>query len=161
MRKSFSDFGENHFLILKKIVFWFFHDLLKHDLLSSFAYEKIVKKSCVNRVILTRFLTWFIPQCFLFGCPTHQTNLRRDPDRRSPSSGSANNQTSSRCILYLLMHGILITGTHNVTVGETINPICIKLTVVFAPAILTTRLLIWAFISRRISSNKADTFYNS
>ena len=30
-----------------------------------------------------------------------------------------------------------------------------------APAILTPRLLIWVFISRRISSNKADTFYNS
>ena len=30
-----------------------------------------------------------------------------------------------RCILYLLMHGILIIGTHHVTVGETINPLCI------------------------------------
>ena len=88
-RKSFSDFGENRFLILKKIVFWFekiifwfwrksFSDFEENRfLIFSWFYNTIyeahlhtkknVCKSCVNRVILTRFLTRFIPHFFFFG----------------------------------------------------------------------------------------------
>ena len=57
---------ENHNLILEKIVFWFwrksfsgfFYDLFKHDLLSSFAYEKNCEEVvCKSRDFSTIFDT--------------------------------------------------------------------------------------------------------
>ena len=59
LRKSFFDFGENRFLIFS----WF----LETRFIKLICIRKILKKSCVNRVILTRFKARFIPQYFGFG----------------------------------------------------------------------------------------------
>ena len=91
--------------------------------------------------------------------PPHRTpfvtNLRMDPDPRPPP-GSALNQICS----YLLMHGILIIGTQLVTVGYNKPYMYIADSSLHA-CHSNPRLLVWVldFISRRISSNKADTFY--
>ena len=87
--------------------------------------------------------------------PTHQTSTQ-DPicDKsqegsrpQAPSSGSTLNQICS----YLLMHGILITGDNkpHMYIADSGLHACHS----------NARLLVWVFISRRISSKKADTFY--
>ena len=94
--------------------------------------------------------------------PTHQTSAQ-DPicDKsqegsipQTPSSGSALNQIYS----YLLMHGILIIDTRLVTVGDN-KPYMYIADSGFHACHSNPRLLVWVFISQRISSNKADTFY--
>ena len=99
LRKSFSDFGENRFLILKKIVFWFFHDFITQFIQLYCIQKKIVCKSRLNRVILTRFLTRFIPQFFLvwagIGWPLTKYML----------SHCLRMRQREECVITVLLHG--------------------------------------------------------
>ena len=115
-------------------------------------YRRAKKKytNKVNTTLGTLLLHW----------PTHQTSTQ-DPicDKsqegsrpQAPSSGSAQNQICS----YSLMHGILIIGTRLVTVGDNEPYMYIADSGLHA-CHSNPWLLVWVSISRRISSNKADT----